>query len=383
MTEESPKIVFATIAAGGGHVATARAMVEAIDHHDPGRFVTVVSDYMHELGESDPGVATMDRRHKVLWRRMLRWPWLARTGQIAIDSLPRLTVGVQRRSLRSFARAAGRDPLARSADLIVSTHGLLSAGFALAKREFGLTAPLVTYATEPFRISAYWADPGSDLILVPTENALQRLHGMGVPKDLLECVGYPVGQAFLHPPTKRLARERLGLRDRFTVALSFGGEGVSPDAERLIRELSAESPEWQFVALCGRNVNLRSKMERGRPDNVLIVGFTDQMAAYVAASDVVVGKAGPTSVFEALAVGRPVLATTYAGLNERGVVDLLERMGVGGLVAEGRDLHARLRRFADAPSELESVARRCRTLDLERQTESVARRIARIALRRP
>src|SRR3712207_7972196 len=46
-------------------------------------------------------------------------------------------------------------------------------------------------------------------------------------------------------------------------------------------------------------------------------------------SDVFVGKAGPSSVYEALAVGRPVLASGYAGLNELGVVRFIESRGLG------------------------------------------------------
>ena len=43
------RILFATIAAGGGHVTTAEAMAEALERHFPGRFETRVSDYMAEL----------------------------------------------------------------------------------------------------------------------------------------------------------------------------------------------------------------------------------------------------------------------------------------------------------------------------------------------
>ena len=49
-----PEILFATIAAGGGHVATARAMAEAIERYYPGEFDLRVSDYMKEVGVTGP-----------------------------------------------------------------------------------------------------------------------------------------------------------------------------------------------------------------------------------------------------------------------------------------------------------------------------------------
>ena len=128
-----PTILFATIAAGGGHVATARAMAEAVEHHYPGRFELRVSDYMKDLG-----IAGLDRFHKDSWRRALRYPILARVGQRVIDAFPRLTIAVQRRILRGFARAAAADLGEDPPLLIVSNHGLITTGLAEAKRLYGL-----------------------------------------------------------------------------------------------------------------------------------------------------------------------------------------------------------------------------------------------------
>ncbi|HEV8224827.1 MAG TPA: hypothetical protein VGP74_06180, partial [Rubrobacteraceae bacterium] len=77
--ERRPEILFATIAAGGGHVAVARAMAEAVEHYYPGRFELRVSDYMKEVGPKK--VADLDRLHKDIWRFMLRYPILARSSQ--------------------------------------------------------------------------------------------------------------------------------------------------------------------------------------------------------------------------------------------------------------------------------------------------------------
>nr|MDQ3591204.1 hypothetical protein [Actinomycetota bacterium] len=126
-----PEILFATIAAGGGHVATAYAMSEAIERHYPGRFELRVSDYMKEVGAT--AVADLDRLHKDIWRFMLRYPVLARASQRLMDAFPRLTVAAQRCILRNFARAAAADLREDPPLLIVSNHGLMTAGLAEAK----------------------------------------------------------------------------------------------------------------------------------------------------------------------------------------------------------------------------------------------------------
>ena len=65
-TDRAPRILFATIAAGGAHVSTAHAMAEAA-----GRLGAEARVYepMVEYGFGD-----LDARHKAGWRRMLSRP---------------------------------------------------------------------------------------------------------------------------------------------------------------------------------------------------------------------------------------------------------------------------------------------------------------------
>src|ERR671915_647218 len=230
--EHRPEILFATIAAGGGHVAGAHAMSEAIERYYPGRFALRVSDYMEDLG-----IIRLDRFHKDSWRRALRYPVLARVGQRVIDAFPRLTIAVERRILRDFAQAAAADLREDPPLLVVSNHGLITTGLAEAKHRYSLEIPVLTFATEPFNISAYWAEPRADRVIAASEDGRRRLLRFGVPADRMTIIGRPVRQAFLNAPPKSEARERLGLEDRFTCVISFGGEGVGRNPRGLLSTL--------------------------------------------------------------------------------------------------------------------------------------------------
>lgn len=376
MSAGRPEILFATVAAGGGHVATARAISEAIEHHYPGRFSLRVSDYMEDLG-----VLNADRRHKAFWRLALRYPVIARTGQRLIDSFPRLTVAGQRRLVGEFARTAAVQLEKERPLLVVSNHGLLTTGLALARERYGLSVPVLTYATEPYNISAYWADPRADHIVVPTAEVRRDLILMGVPSDKVSVVSYPVRQPFLNAPSKAEARARLGLEDRFTCLLTLGGEGVGGQPHHIVSTLLHSDATPQVVVVTGRNKKLRHSLEELRPPGLRVEGFVEEMALHVAASDVVVGKAGPASVYEALAVGRPVLVTGYAGLNELGVAEFVERSGFGHYVRTPAALLEAVTRYTSKPTLLEEVARRSRELDLAGDTERLARYVVRYALR--
>jgi UDP-N-acetylglucosamine:LPS N-acetylglucosamine transferase len=345
-------------------------MAEAVERFYPGRFEMRVSDYM-----KDVGIVGLDGFHKDSWRRALARPFLARWGQRLIDAFPRVTIAAQRRLLRGFARAAAGDLRDDDLRLIVSNHGLLTTGFAEAKRLYGLDVPVLTFATEPFNISAYWGDPRAERVLAASEESRRKLIRFGVPAERITVVGRPVRQAFLEAPPKREARRRLGLaEDRFTCVVSLGGEGVGTDPRRIARALLGEGA--QVILLSGRNAALREELLGLGEEGLRVEGFVEDVALRLAASDVFVGKAGPSSVYEALAVGRPVLATGYAGLNELGVARFISERGLGRYVGGRTEALTReVRRYADDPALLEKVALRCRALDLKGSTERFAHHI--------
>jgi 1,2-diacylglycerol 3-beta-galactosyltransferase len=377
--EHKPTILFATIAAGGGHVATAHAMSEAIEHHYPGRFGLRVSDYMREVGARQ--VAGLDRLHKDIWRFMLRYPLLARSSQRLMDAFPRLTIAAQRRLVRGFARAAAADLGEDPPLLIVSNHGLMTAGLAEARHRYGLEVPVLSFANELFNICSYWADPRADHILVPSEEARRDLTRFGVPEGRMSFVGfgYPVRRAFLNAPPKGEARALLGLEDRFTCLVSSGGEGVGRSQLALVRALLGSEVSPQVVVLAGRNEALKKELKPLGTNELRIEGFVEDVATYLAASDVFIGKAGPASVYEALVVGRPALVTGYAGLNEVGVARFVENRRLGRYVRTPSALLEEVRRYASEPALLREVALRCRGMDLAAATERLAHYIVRYA----
>ena len=365
------RVLFATIAAGGGHVATARAMAEALESHYPGEFETEVSDFMFDLG-----LLREDRQHKQLWRWALGRPQLVRTGQRILDAAPTLTRRYHRLMLRSFSRAAAARLLENPVDLVVANHGWLTVGLTRARQRHGVETPVLSFATEPLDASALWAEPAAEQFVVPSRAARDDLVKLGVRRDRIDVVGYPVRSQFLQPVSKAQARTRLGLEEAFTCLVSLGGEGIADDPREWIGALLEEGVH--VVVLTGRNPVLRHDLGSlaERYPQLRLEGYTDRVAEFLAASDLVVGKAGPASVFETLAVGRPFIATGYAGLNEREVVRFLARRRLGTLARTRRAILEAVAGYRGEPAELERVAERARELDFAGMSERLAGYIA-------
>lgn len=315
-------------------------MAQGLEAAYPG-IETAVSDYM-----SDLGLTEQDRRHKESWAWMLAHPWSARYGQRLLDAFPRFTNRYHRLTLDALARRAAAHLNALKPSLIVVNHGWLMVALTRAQRRYGLRARVVTFATEPLDASALWAEPDAERVVVPSGAALGDLVRLGVPGEKIDLIGYPVQRAFLDAHDKTAARAALGLDNRLTCLVSLGGEGVGSRAERAVQTLLEHPLKPYVVVVTGRNAALRERLEP--LENVRALGFIDTMADYLAACDVMIGKAGPASVMEALAVGRPVLAVSYAGLNEAKLVRFLETKQLGAYVPQPAELSKALSRFAGA-----------------------------------
>lgn len=365
------RILFATIAAGGSHVSTAQALAEAVARCAPGRFGLEVLEPMPAWG-----AAALDRRHKESWKGMLRRPRSIVRSQRLIDRLPRLTVALHRRLLDRFAARAARELAGAPPTLVVVTHGWLTVAFTRAQRRYGLRAPVLTFETSTMNANALWADPDAERFVVGSPVSRRRLVRLGVPADRIDEVGYPVRDAFLRAPGKRAARERLGLEpDAFTVLVALGGEGVGGAPEEALAGLAALGPDTQALVIAGRNDGLHARLEgfRERLPRLRLEGFVDDMALRVAAADAVVAKTGPATVYETLAVGRPLVATRLFGTAENKLVAMLQQQRLGRYAPHPDALVAALRGYRDAPGELERVEAACRELDFPGMAERLAR----------
>jgi processive 1,2-diacylglycerol beta-glucosyltransferase len=111
------------------------------------------------------------------------------------------------------------------------------------------------------------------------------------------------------------------------VLVSAGGFGVGP-VEALVREVCSVEHPVQVAVICGRNEELKGKIEAmGATRNpVKAVGYTTRMYDWMAASDILVGKAGGLTSSEALASGLVLaIVNPVPGQEERNSDYFLEK----------------------------------------------------------
>jgi 1,2-diacylglycerol 3-beta-galactosyltransferase len=128
---------------------------------------------------------------------------------------------------------------------------------------------------------------------------------------------------------------RLGLRpDLPTALVSFGGQG-SMDAARVARAINRCRTGVQMIVLCGRHAAAERKLRGMRfRVPVHVEGFTAEVPFYMRLADFFIGKPGPGSISEALAMRLPVIVERNAWTlaHERYNADWIVEQQVGMVV---------------------------------------------------
>jgi 1,2-diacylglycerol 3-beta-galactosyltransferase len=220
-------------------------------------------------------------------------------------------------------------------DVLVSVHGLLTRPALHTLNRLGVRPPVLTVVTDLVRFHRAWAYPDVDACSVPTERARALMIDFGMPPEKVHLLGMPIHPRFCVPGTPREeVRASLGLaRERFTVLLIGGGEGLG-NLEEATRAIGAAHLPLQLIVVTGRNHTLRATLEAERDTlgvPAAILGFVDNVPDIMRAADIIVTKAGPGTIAEALACGLPIVLTGAIPGQEVGNIDYVASKGVGML----------------------------------------------------
>lgn len=314
-----PSILFAISDTGGGHRSGAAAIDAALAQIAASSAERHIVDILASTGL--PLVKDAPDLYNQLstrWLPLFDLMFQATDGRRRVDAL---TQFVYLPAHRNIVRVLEQT----RPNLVVSVHPLVNRLIGNARRTYRLSFRFVTVVTDLVSLHSSWADPGAELCIVPTDEAYQLLLRRGFPAEKLICTGFPVHPKFTrYQGTRRAARIELAVDlDPFTVLLTSGGVG-SGQLRDLVLMLDQAYPDIQLLVVTGKNAALRAELTalNLRP-TIQIYGFVENMEVLMAASDVIITKAGPGTLMEALVMRRPVIVTEAVGMQERGNIDFV------------------------------------------------------------
>jgi processive 1,2-diacylglycerol beta-glucosyltransferase len=304
-------------ASGAGHLRAADALVAAFAARDVSARHVEVLKYTNPIFRriySDLYVDLVNKQPEILgWLyNALDRPWQFEKRRLALSRLNTI----------SLVRLLKKE----RPEIVICTHFLPAEILVDLRKKKALDVPTGVVVTD-LDAHAMWLYKGVDWYFVAREETRIHLAVLGIPEKTIHVTGIPIDPVFGVEKPKRAARSGLGLDpDRTTILVSAGGFGVGP-IEALVKSVQEIRHPVQVVVICGRNVQLERRLNAlsGMRHPTKIVGFTTEMDAWMAASDLLVGKAGGLTSAEALARGLVlVIVNPIPGQEERNSDHFLE-----------------------------------------------------------
>jgi processive 1,2-diacylglycerol beta-glucosyltransferase len=304
------RVVILSATVGQGHEGAARELARRLEVHG---VATEVHDFLdalpafvrHTLREGyHPTVQHAPAFFDWLFDGLEHKRWLGRVGDLV-------------------CRTAETTVLdwTRGADVVVSTYPLASQTLGQLRGQGALTAPAVTFLTDP-AAHRLWCHPDVDRHLTVTQATADDGARYGVDLQAVGPLCAPRFSRSVPGAARDRLRAELGLPGTAPVVLLSAGSlgmGDIPDTvDAVLRH-----PEARLVVLCGRNAPLRRRL--AALPRVVALGWRDDVPELMAAADVLVHNAGGLSFTEALVAGLP--AVTYLPIpgHGRANADLLAR----------------------------------------------------------
>ncbi|MFN8490357.1 MAG: glycosyltransferase [Caldilineaceae bacterium] len=356
---KAERILILTSKTGGGHVSLAESLRDRLDQH-------------YEITIADPQ-PTIFHTHYRLVSRYALWLWGA---EFKFSDKPQRALRAQK--LFSLLVAPPIRSLLEQtqANLVITTYSFFSYATVQVIQSLKRSIPFVLLFSDAKNVHASWLNVKTvDAAFAPTLETQKQALAAGLSPDRVHYTGWPVRKQFYQPngPSRLEMLTHLGLDpNRFTIFLQGGGEGTGKFSKTVENVLAAGrqnqgKSSLQVILAVGTNKILLERFSD--EENVYVLPFTQEIASYMSVADVIMGKAGPNMLFEAVALDKPFIATTYIPGNEDGNLDFIHEYNLGWVALQEQKQKELVSRLSTNPGMLAPMRE---AIALYRQRNSIA-----------
>lgn len=282
---------------GHGHMSIAQALEEQFSKIDD-----VELDVVDAFTFMGSGGVTSSKIYNVITRHApLVWKAAFNTTQNE-DFLPD-TMGhiIQKRFIDAVIET--------KPDLILTVHSMFVGSVLNALEREGLNVPVVCLEADIVDIHSSWCDERLKMAICPTEEARDCSLMLGMPEDKLKIIGFPVRKGFCD--VARTGKQVDYDPERPVKCLLLGGGGGAGDMEDYTEAILRDS-DAMLTVVCGANEKLKEQLEERFSDcegRLCVRGFVNDIENEYMNADVVICRASPNCMFEAIMTARPMIIT--------------------------------------------------------------------------
>lgn len=334
MQVSKPTILILTTHTGGGHMNLAQSLKEILGSN----YTIIISDPLPKL---------VDRWYAAVSRHDIRF--LSRQFKYTDTAFASLLI---HRTLTLLLSYRLRKSIERTQpQLIMTTHALLSYAIARVDARLPKRLPLVFQLTDLGSVHQTWfTEKYADAYLAPTREIFAQAIEQGIEQERLYLTGRPIRRQFLEVSayTREETLATLNFDSNiFTIFLQGGAKG-SAQVDRVMEFLLHTTIPIQIILAVGNNKSMAASYAGMK--QVYAVPFTETIAPYMAAADIIVGKAGASFVTEAFMLEKPFLVTAVIPEQETPTLAFIERHNLGWVRLEPTAQQELLLEIAQNPS---------------------------------
>jgi 1,2-diacylglycerol 3-beta-galactosyltransferase len=213
--------------------------------------------------------------------------------------------------------------------------------------------PFVTLVTDLVSTHSFWYDNQAEFTMVPTQAAFDKGLACNMPAEKMKITGLPVNPAFIDSLKGQVeARKALGWeQNKVTILMVAGGDGMGP-LYQTAQAINALNLDIQLAVVAGRNQALKEKLEALAWNQAThIYPFVTNMPQLMDAADIIVTKAGPSTITEAAIAGLPMILMDAIPGQETGNVTYVVENDAGAWAPEPQQVAKILQEWLQEGSE--------------------------------
>jgi processive 1,2-diacylglycerol beta-glucosyltransferase len=323
-----PKILILYASIGGGHKSAADALAQTFALR--GVKEVVVKD-VFEFGGELLRKAVVGGYEAASEKAPQLWKMFYESGDVSNPKRAEFKNALRGQAQRPmFVLTLDKFVKEYAPDIIIGTHFMPVEILLPLKRKNEITAPLYEVITD-FMVSSDWIQNGVDAYFVASEFTREAMLARAVDPALIHVTGIPIKPEFAIEKHQVIARARVGL-DTGNVITLLGGGIPSKRVRRVAEQLLNTNLHGTLVIVAGRNDELLDALhdlKNGATLRLLKLGFIEYLDDLIAASDIVITKAGGLTVSEILARGTPMIIIDPIPGQEEWNADFVAGSGAG------------------------------------------------------
>jgi len=256
-------------------------------------------------------------------------------------------------------------------DLIVSTYPGYNPAIGKIKKKQKI--PFINIICNPITFHPLEVSPSAEINAVYSQKTKKAVSRLDIEPKNIKILGWLTRENFYEKGSKKRQK-------KLTILFCAGSLGVQNVIKFLPSFNKAKKP-LKIIMIAGKNNFLFKAFKTYKKINWLlekfainhldisVYQFTENMPALIKQSDIVIGKAGPNLIFEAVASKKPFIAISYIPGQENGNLEIIKEKKLGWVALEPKEFEILIKKIVNNPKMLKKIAK---NIAKERKTNYTA-----------